>query len=335
MKLRHVLASAAATAVIAPAALFAAGSASAAPDTATTGPSAGATTEVTDTATPTASSTTSAPATPTTSAPTSPSTPTSPATTAPTSAPATTEPPNGTTCDSSDDEVPRVDDKLTADITGLPAQIKAGSGWHGFDLSVANSSGTDYRRVDFGLFATQIDSDTWNVDTSHLKLEFQNPDTGAWTAVSLAEDDPAAGYLGYTEVKPHDSFKLKARIQVDAKAKAGDGFVIGIGVYADDNGKCVEAGGDNGVAEFAVVAADGSTGGGSGTGTQSGGQKPLPAKPAGDTHLNPSGGDLAETGSSSATPTIAAVGGAVVVLGAGSVFLLRRRKPGAGGTTTG
>lgn len=328
MKLRHVLASAAATAVIAPAALFAAGSASAAPKAATASPSASASTEVTDTSTATASPTTSARATPTTSAST-------PTTTAPTksSAPATTEPANGTTCDSSDDEDPRIDDKLTADISGLPAQIKAGSGWHEFGLAVANSSGTDYRRVDFGLFATQIDSDTWDADTSHLKLEFQNPDTGAWTTVSLADDDPTAGYLGYTEVKPHASFKLKARIQVDAKAKASEGFVIGIGVYADDKGRCVQAGGDNGVAEFAVVAADGSTGGGSGT--QTGGQKPLPPKPVGDTHLNPNGGDLAETGSSSATPTIAAVGGAVIVLGAGTVFLVRRRKPAAGDTTAG
>ncbi|WP_327290493.1 LAETG motif-containing sortase-dependent surface protein [Streptomyces sp. NBC_01198] len=341
MKLRHVFASAAVTAVIAPAALFTAGSASAAPGAATASPSVSASTEVTDTATATATPSASASATPTTSASTPPVTPTSSPTTAPTpSASATTEPPNGTTCDSSDDDEPRIDDKLTADITGLPAQIKAGSGWHGFSLAVANSSGTDYRRVDFGLFATQVDSDTWNSDTSHLKLEFQNPDTGDWAAVSLDEDDPGAGYLGYTEVKPHASFKLKARIQVDAKAKASDGFAVGFGIYADDKGKCVEAGGDNGVAEFAVVAADGSTGGdsggdGSGTGTQTGSKTPLPVKPAGDTQLNTSGGDLAETGSSSATPAIAAVGAAVVVIGAGTVFLVRRRKPAAGGPAAG
>lgn len=200
---------------------------------------------------------------------------------------------------------------------------------------MANSSDTDYCRVDFGLFATQIDSDTWDADTSHLKIEFQNPDTGAWTAVSLDENDPAAGYLGYTGVRPHASFKLKVRIQVDATAKASDGFVIGIGVYADDKGKCVQAGGDNSLAAFAVAAADGSTGGNSGTGTQIGGQAPLPPKPAGDTNLTPNGGNLAETGSSSTMPVIAAIGGAVVVLGTGTVFLVRRRKPGADGITAG
>ncbi|SEG42321.1 LPXTG-motif cell wall anchor domain-containing protein [Actinacidiphila yanglinensis] len=329
MKLRRAVVSVAATAALAPVALFAATSASAAAGD-TPSPTASATSTVTTT--PSATPTTDAPtAAPTTDAPTTPATPTtSPATTpaTPTTG-ATTPPDDGTACDDSSDE-PQVDKNLTTTISGLPGKVAAGSGWHPFGLAVKNSSAKDYKRVDFALFAATVSAKDWNEDTSHLKVQFQNPDTGKWVAISLDENDPDANYLGYTEVKGHDSFTLKLRLNVDAKAPAGEGYVFGAGVYADDQGQCAISGGDN-FYTFDVLAAGSASGGGAVPTT--GGEKPLPAKPAGDTEL--ATGNLAETGSSSALPTIAGVGGAVVVLGAGAVFLVRRRKTGTPGGLAG
>ncbi|NUS10619.1 MAG: LPXTG cell wall anchor domain-containing protein [Streptomyces sp.] len=216
---------------------------------------------------------------------------------------------------------------MTTKVSGLPGKIAAGSGWHPFSMSVSNASGNDYKRVDFALFAATESAKNWNEDTSHLTLQFQNPDTGKWVDISLDENDPDAGYLGWTSVKAHESFTLKLRLDIDAKADAGKGYVLGFGVYADSKGECVLSGGDDNSYLFEVLAA-GSTGGGSAQ-PDSGGQKPLPAKPAGDLQLT--GGDLAETGSSSMLPTIAIVGGVAVALGAGGMFVLRRRKAGTPG----
>jgi LPXTG-motif cell wall-anchored protein len=49
----------------------------------------------------------------------------------------------------------------------------------------------------------------------------------------------------------------------------------------------------------------------------------------GSTTGSTTGGNLAETGSSSATPVIAGVAIALVVIGGGAVFLLRKKKPAA------
>ncbi|WP_229925089.1 LAETG motif-containing sortase-dependent surface protein [Streptomyces sulfonofaciens] len=61
-----------------------------------------------------------------------------------------------------------------------------------------------------------------------------------------------------------------------------------------------------------------------GSGTQPSSQ-PSPAS-AGGTSGGSTGGDLAETGSSSATPMIAGIAIALVVVGGGAVFLVRRKK---------
>jgi LPXTG-motif cell wall-anchored protein len=56
-----------------------------------------------------------------------------------------------------------------------------------------------------------------------------------------------------------------------------------------------------------------------------------PTTPAGHNQPSPAagtGGDLAATGSSNATPVIAGIAIALVVLGGGAVFLVRRRKSG-------
>jgi hypothetical protein len=68
-------------------------------------------------------------------------------------------PTDGPACDySGDDET--VDDNLTTALSGLPSKIVAGSGWHGFTLEVGNDSGTDFPRVDLGVFALALEGES-------------------------------------------------------------------------------------------------------------------------------------------------------------------------------
>ncbi|MCB5911045.1 thioester domain-containing protein [Streptomyces pinistramenti] len=65
---------------------------------------------------------------------------------------------------------------------------------------------------------------------------------------------------------------------------------------------------------------------GSGSGKPS--PQPSPASVGGTSGGDTGGGDLAETGSSSATPVIAGIAVVLVLVGGGSVFFLRKRKSG-------
>ncbi|MFE7430476.1 LPXTG cell wall anchor domain-containing protein [Streptomyces sp. NPDC057545] len=192
-------------------------------------------------------------------------------------------------------------------------------------MNVVNKGDNAYKRVDLGVFAAQVDTDTWEETTGHLTLQFKNPGTGQWTDISLDENDEGAGYLGYTDVRAKESLSIDMRLSVDKRAPDGFGFAITIGVYADDKGNCVFA--DNqAFYEFDILAAGTEPGDVNEAEPQEGGKKPLPAKPAGDTEINPVG-TLAQTGSDSNLPVIATIGGIAVVAGAGVVFGLKRRRP--------
>ncbi|MGP3981950.1 LAETG motif-containing sortase-dependent surface protein [Streptomyces sp. KR80] len=334
MKLRRALATAAATAVIGPVALLAAPAAYA---TDGDSPTSSATTAETATAEPTPaedpspeestpSEEPSAPESSPAEEPSAPeSSPAEPSDKPSSSAPAepTEAPSEGPVeCNDSDEE-PQFDDNLVTGFSGLPSKIVAGSGYHNFKLNVSNTSDASYQRVDLGVFTAQLDEESWNISTSHLTLQFQNPETGAWTNISLDENDEGAGYVGYTDVRPHESFSLNLRLSVDASAPAGLGFAISIGVYANDKGDCVYSGGDS-YYEFDILKAGSKPGEVPGAKPQ-GGKKPLPAKPSGNTEINPKG-NLAKTGSSSMLPTVATIGGVAMVVGAGAVFVVRRRK---------
>ncbi|KAK1181253.1 LPXTG cell wall anchor domain-containing protein [Streptomyces sp. NBS 14/10] len=342
MKLRRALATAAATAAIVPAALLAAPAAfadeptdeptatvSPTPDPTVTTPSPAdpttnpPTTEPTDTKPPTTPPTTNTPTD--TKPPTIPPTTDTPTTTPPTGDP-TDEPTPGDDCN--DDGSYEENPDLTTTIAGLPSKVVAGSGFHGFKFQVKNDSDKSLKRVDFGVFAGTADSKHPDGTGKFLTLQYKDPDTGAWTSISTDENDPGAGYIGYTDVRAHETITLDMRLSVSAKA-LGDGFgyALTFGVYTDDEGNCVFSTGD--YYEFDVLPA------GSKPGhippaepkpEPQGGKKPLP-KPAGDTKINPKG-SLAETGSSSALPTIAVIGGVAMAAGAGAVFVVRRRRSG-------
>ncbi|MGW4512819.1 LPXTG cell wall anchor domain-containing protein [Streptomyces sp. NPDC004393] len=334
MRLRRSLALAAASAALAPAVLLVAPVAHASDgspsptveETTTTDgtptPDPTDTTPAADDTTPAANETTPAAddATPSASAPASSSASASASASTSASASASPSPSGPVQCD---DQNPKFDDNLQTSLSGLPSKIVAGSGFHGFKLNVKNSGSHAYQRVDLGVFAAQVDEDDFFVDTSHLTLQYKDPDTGKWTGISLDDEDEGAGYLGYTDIKAKESFSIDLRLAVDAKAPAGLGFAISIGMYADDEGNCV-ASGDDSYYEFEILK-PGSAPGDVNDAKPQGGSKPLPAKPAGDKQIDPTG-RLASTGSSSALPTIALVGGAAVAVGAGAVFVVRRRR---------
>ncbi|MFI1398880.1 LAETG motif-containing sortase-dependent surface protein [Streptomyces sp. NPDC020681] len=333
MKLRRAMAVAAATAVIAPAALL---SAPAAFATDTPG-----TLETSQSATPTAPETSvsaspsddeSTPATDTSSTPAA--TPSSPAAdssspAAPSSSPATSPSASATTPDETfsceDGEESSYDENLQTSLTGLPSKIVAGSGYHQFKLNVTNKGKNSYKRVDLGVFAAQIDEDSWEERTGHLSLQYKDPESGAWTDISLDTDDKGAGYLGYADIKAKESFSIDLRVSVDKAAPAGFGFAVSVAMYADDKGNCV-FGHDEAYYEFDILAAGTEPGDVDDAEPQEGGKKPLPEKkPSGNTEIQPQG-NLAETGSSSVLPTVAVSGGIAVVLGAGVVFAMKRRR---------
>ncbi|MGC5000005.1 MULTISPECIES: LPXTG cell wall anchor domain-containing protein [unclassified Streptomyces] len=340
MKLRRSLALAAATAVLSPVVLLTAsvaqaeeGSASpSATESVTPGGETEPEGEVTttpaaaDTTTPAAADTSTPPADSSTSAaPVKDAASSSASTSASPSASASASAPVGPEdCEDGDDM--KIDDDLHTSLSGLPSKIVAGSGFHGFKLNVKNSGSHSYKRVDLGVFAAAVGGEELDDATDHLTLQYQDPSTGDWNDISVAMDDDAAGYLGYTDVKAKESFSIDLRLAVDKKAPAGFGFAISIGSYADDEGNCVYASDDD-FYEFDILAAGTSAGPvDDSTPKPQGGSKPLPTtKPAGNTEIVPEG-HLAETGAGSALPVIALAGGAAVALGVGAVFVVRRRR---------
>ncbi|MER7997952.1 hypothetical protein [Streptomyces sp. NPDC095613] len=224
-----------------------------------------------------------------------------------------------------DGEEVKEDTNLKTTFSGLPERVVAGSGFHAFTLDVANKGNTDYRRVDLGVFAAQVDGDTFEDRTDHLTLQYKDPESGTWKDISVDAEDDEQGYLGYTDVKAKTTYSVDLRMSVDKSAPDGIGYAFGIGLYADDEGDCVV--GDYEVYLFDVLAA-GKDAGDPNEATPQGGKKPLPAKPAGNTEIKPTG-TLAETGSSSVLPVVGMAGGIAIVAGAGVMFAVKRRRSGA------
>ncbi|WP_445515146.1 LAETG motif-containing sortase-dependent surface protein [Streptomyces sp. NEAU-174] len=336
MKLRRALAAAAATAAIAPAALLAAPAAFAETPSESPAPSASETVTQspedpapsqtpTDEATPT----TPAPSTSATEAPTpgdpsgTPSgTPTETATPTPTPTSTSTEVPGDGEC--ADDGDYNEDPELSTTLVGLPSKVVAGSGFHGFTFQVKNESDRSYQRVDFGLFAGTVHESAPDGTGKYLTLQYKDPESGAWKAISTDESDPGSGYIGYTDVRPHETLTVDLRLSVAKSAPEGFGYAISVGVYADDEGNCVYSTGE--YYEFDVLKAGSEPGQVPPADPKpQGGKKPLPHKPEGDTEISPKG-SLAETGSSSALPMIAVIGGVAMAAGGGAVFVVRRRR---------
>ncbi|MFG2499903.1 LAETG motif-containing sortase-dependent surface protein [Streptomyces sp. NPDC048441] len=335
MKLRRVMAAAAATAAIAPVALLSAPAAFATEDT-TSPPSASATESTTPPPAVTPSETESATVTPTPSAtesstppPASKPTETVKPTEKPTeSATPTDEPTEEPTDCPVDEDGVDADSKLELGLSGLPGKIVAGSGWHQFKLTAANPSDEDLGEVQWlaavDNFTDSQDEKDWLA--SYAQIQYFNPESKSWEPIA---DEVSGGlYFGSTELGAKEKVDIKLRVNISAKAPAGDGYALGLGGYLDAEQNCVH----NSFAfyEFTVLKAGSSNENPGEAEEDKGGKKPTGGKkPQGGANEIPTTGNLAETGSSSMLPTIGLVGGVAVVAGAGAVFVVRRKKADA------
>ncbi|MFE4051283.1 LPXTG cell wall anchor domain-containing protein [Streptomyces sp. YIM B13518] len=339
MKLHRILAIATLTAVVGPMALFAAPaayatgeapadgapSASAAP---TTTPESSATTDIGDDAQhPTEQSETapSAAAGSTAAKSAKPSTEPSPTYTRP------------TFCSGIPDE-----ERGKTALHGLPSKIVAGSGWHDFTYRVTNVSKVKVMETDISLSLGTADPQIDDVSELAVTVQWFNSSTGKWKAI----EGEGAGVFDNNEfatvqtLEPGEYADAEMRIKIGAEAEPGSGYFFTIGHSYGEDGQCGFD--DISQFDFMVLAPESEPGkvedsegtpvnaedteGEGAIDKNDNGNKPAPQ---GELDAIPVSGRLAETGSSSAMPTTAVLGGAAVVLGAGAILVVRRRKAGS------
>lgn len=323
MKLRRAMATAAATAVIAPLALLSVAPAAFAEESPSQSPSPSA--SVSESASPSPSVSAPEPGN-SASASASASASTSASAPAPSGSASTSVSPSASASASESPEPEPSecsDSKVDVSITGLPGKIAAGSGWHKFSLNVLNNS--DSALSDLGFFAG-ASSDKGGEDlfqSKKVQLQAYNPDDKVWEDVD--SEGYAVGYVGYTdELKPDYEVDIPLRINVHSSAPVGAGFSLGASIYGDADAQCTGFG--EVAYKFQIVSSGTDT---DGTKPQGGGKVPVSDKPADRGNTPQVDGSLAETGSSSALPMIGLAGGIAVVAGAGALVVVRRRKSGA------
>lgn len=221
--------------------------------------------------------------------------------------------------------------QLTISVSGLPGKIVAGSGWHTFKLTAANHSDQSLGQVQW---LALVDNDSMSDDektwlSTYALLEYFNPKTKAWE--SLADEVGDGLYFGETPLGARQTVDIQLRVDITAKAPAGDGYTVGLGGYVDQEKNCVHSAFD--YYTFTVLKPGSSNDNPGKAKPGKGKDKPVGGKqPQGGAQEILPTGSLASTGSSSALPVIALVGGVAVVAGAGTVFMVRRRKSDSGGT---
>ncbi|MFF0090611.1 LPXTG cell wall anchor domain-containing protein [Streptomyces canus] len=340
MKLRRALAAAAATAAIAPLALFAAPTAfadeseSPAP-TATESTPADATTTAPE-STPTDPATTpedpaSTPAsgTPTTTASSSATASTSPSTSPSGSASASTSPSPSASdepideCEVDEDGAPVLNDSdaLHSSLTGLPESIVAGSGWTNFKFNVSNSGDDAIKDIQPVVGVMAVD---WDFEKDYSDLvTVQVKKGGAW--VDVATQFGEGGSFNAFTLDGGDSLSYQLRVKVDREVPSAIGIAIGLAEYSDEKGCWVSSDENAGIYFFEVLPAGSDPGKPNDAKPQTGGKNPIS-----DVNSVDVDGQLAETGSSSALPVLGLVGGFAVVAGTGVVFAVKRRKGATG-----
>ncbi|MEU4029603.1 LAETG motif-containing sortase-dependent surface protein [Streptomyces anulatus] len=214
---------------------------------------------------------------------------------------------------------------LTAEVTGLPTKLVAGT-TTAFSVRVTNGSDRHMDEVITYAGVHATDKSGLKDTGKFFRLQWSSESSPKWKNV---KDDyiDAVGAL-----KPGARTDLKMRLTLDKATPAGNGVAFIAADFYNEDGSCGGTPGAD-MYEFDVKAAGSKPG-------KTEDAKPKPAKttkPGGNGHT-PQGsasatpatnGNLAATGSSSATTSIALAGGAAVVLGAAAVFVVRRRKAGS------
>lgn len=230
-------------------------------------------------------------------------------------------------------------DQLRVAVNKVPAQLVAGGAWTRFTMTLDNTTGKAMEQVQPFLHVSSsqdVDRPYWELDT-----EYRDIKTGTWKTFHDAETRTLFGSFA---IGAHKSVTLELRTRVVKNAKPGSGFMLAAGDYRNRDGSCGSA--KETWVDFKMLPAGSKP-------TQPPATKPgQSGKPGGDaaqtgqnaTHggatggsdggAGPQGGQLAQTGSPTALPTVALAGGAAMAVGAGAVFGSRRRRGAAaqGGT---
>ncbi|MGA5410842.1 LAETG motif-containing sortase-dependent surface protein [Streptomyces lavendulocolor] len=201
------------------------------------------------------------------------------------------------------------EDRLTVEVTGLPATITAGTT---VDFTVRVGNGTD-RTLDEVWPYVKVEG-----PDDLLDVLWSTADSPDW------QDADADHYAGAVEKLAAGAHaEVKVRLRVAASAPAGDGVATVAADYLNDDESC------GGTPEFHEY------GFGVVTAALPG---PPAARPAATVHqpqgaaatrplTTPAAGSLADTGSSSAVPQVAGAAATAVALGAGLILAVRRRRP--------
>lgn len=254
-----------------------------------------------------------APATP--GGDTKPSESPKPSTSAKPTAKPTGEPDDEPTCASQSEEM-----AISTELRGLPSKIVAGSGWKNFTFRATNTSDKAMKSVDAYIALAGLSNDDFDDVSKLLTVQWYDDDSRTWE--SITDED---GYFASVDgLEPGEYADAKLRLKVDAKTPGSYGFAFTIGAYHNQDDVC----GFSDVAEydFDILVAGSNPGSVPPAKSKPGKNKGNKPAPQGDLKEIPATGKLAETGSSSALPTIALVGGVAMVVGAGAIFVVRRRK---------
>ncbi|MFJ5679635.1 LPXTG cell wall anchor domain-containing protein [Streptomyces sp. NPDC093097] len=218
-------------------------------------------------------------------------------------------------------------------IKGLPSGFVVGADWSQASITVTNTSDKAMERVRPQPYIAS--SEIVDRQYDELEAEFRNPVTGKWLTFEDATID--SEFTGFP-VAAHSTVTLPLRVRAIVSAKPGAGYAIIEGTFYNKDGSCGDSNHEQ--YDFKILPAGGKPGkpgrpgkpsesanpGGGATGGSTGG-----STPQGGAEETAANGQLAATGSSSALPTIALVGGVAMAVGAGAVITVRRRKATAGG----
>lgn len=307
MKLRRALAAAAATAAIAPLALFAAPSAfaeeSPTPTATESTPAAEESTPAAEESTPAAEEST-------------------PAAEESTPAAEESDKPGEEECpvDENGDPIVDISEVLHSSLTGLPESVVAGSGWTDFKFNVSNSSDDTIENITPFVGVGAVD---WEFEDDYSDLvTLQVKQGGSW--VDVATEFGEGGAFNAFALDGGQSLSYDLRVKVDREVPSAVGIAIGLAEYSDDESCWISEDENYGIYFFEVLPAGSDAGDPNDAEPQTGGKDAI--SDVSDVDVD---GELAETGAGSALPVLGLVGGFAVVAGTGVVFAVKRRNAGS------
>ncbi|MQS08461.1 hypothetical protein [Streptomyces alkaliphilus] len=219
------------------------------------------------------------------------------------------------------------EDGLLTEVVGLPETIVAGSGWHEFSMHATNVSDVDLRDV---ILWAEVENLKLYEDLEKGELDFDNLDKYAWLSeyVNL-EFRNGGGWKALDD----DGFAAGIYAELDTLPAGSDTVVTDFRISIDKDAPTVEGAAVSGGAYIGEVngqecgweggwyyAFSITAPGGAGSDKE--------AEPAGPAKRSPDL-QLAQTGAGSGLAVYALTGAAAVAMGAAAVYMVRRRGAGA------